>query len=79
MKADWHHIAKVHQFGKTTLYCDGKLRSWQPEIWFDEVRVSTINRYPEWTIEYWIGICFSIKHWTYAQRWSLAHCIKKII
>lgn len=76
-KAEWHHIAKVFSKGNLSLYCDGKPRTYQPEIWFDEVRLSSINRYPEWTLDYWIGIKFSIKHWTYAQKWSLAQCMKR--
>lgn len=32
---------------------------------------------PPYTIEAWMRIGFSLKHWTYAQRWSFSQCIKK--
>ena len=96
-KAEWHHISRVKQFGKETLYCDGKPKTYQPDIWFDEVRVSKgiarIGRKfwyrtyskdfdfgdGDFTIDYWIGIGFSIKHWTYAQKWSLGQCLRRYV
>ena len=76
-KPVWYHIAKVcNEFGKESLYCNGKLRTYQPEIWFDEIRISNIVR-PPYTVEYFLGVGFSIKHWTYAQKWSLAQTMKK--
>lgn len=78
MKGGWHHVALVHNFGKDTIFVDGSTTKWLPDICFDEIRLSNIARkeYPVFTLEYWVRIGFSLKHWTYAQKWSFAQCLK---
>ena len=97
----WHHFCKViDKFGKKSLYLDGHLGSYLPELCFDEVRISNVARniripcsssenyleikssnekiVPPYTIDYWMRINFSLKHWSEVQKYSFSTVCKRI-
>ena len=79
----WHHICvDYNKEGEKQVYIDGTeitslgiYKSHIPVKFKEEVMDKTTH---PCTFDFFVWVGLSIKNWTYAQKWSLAHHIKRM-
>jgi hypothetical protein len=66
-------IDELKIFGKDSMKLDGKS---------DYMSIPNLNDFcfdtGDFTIDFWVRFIWTIKHWTHAQKWSLAQNIRRI-